>query len=310
MGLTLSEVTTKLSSTAFYPTLFTAAFGDSAITSDRISKAIAQFERSMVSYNSEFDAQLKAPQQSILDADELAGQTLFNSPRARCSGCHATSARSMDIPHNIGLDATITDPGVNNDGKFKAASLRNVEVRGRYMHDGRFSSLAEVVEFYNSGVNDSQFLDGPLKAPLRLNLTTQEKAQLVAYLKTLTDTSFLSNPLFSDPFATLPGDYDGDGVVGPSDYVVWRKNFGDTTSLIADGNGDHIVNNADYDVWRQNMGKTWQSLAYGSGGGLGTTSVPEPTGLALATMAVICGLNSRRSARRAASRSGGNSGQQ
>ena len=170
----------------------------------------------------------------------------------------------MDIPHNIGLDATITDPGVNNDGKFKAPSLRNVEVRGHYMHDGRFSSLDEVVEFYNSGVNDSQFLDAPLKNPLRLNLTTTEKAQLVAYLKTLTDQSFLSNSLFSDPFATLPGDYNGDGVVDSADYIVWRKNVGDTTSLVADGNGDHIVDDADYDIWRQNLGKTWQSLAYWS----------------------------------------------
>lgn len=167
MGSTLSEVVTKLNATTYYPSLFAAAFGDSSVTSDRISKAIAQFERSMVSYNSEFNAQLKAPQQNILNFDELAGQTLFNG-RARCSGCHATNARSMDIAHNIGLDATITDPGVNNNGKFKAPSLRNVEVRGRYMHDGRFASLEEVVEFYNSGVNDSQFLDAPLKTPLRL----------------------------------------------------------------------------------------------------------------------------------------------
>jgi cytochrome c peroxidase len=306
MGSTLSEVTTKLSATTFYPTLFTAAFGDSSVTSDRISKAIAQFERSMVSYNSEFDAQLKSPQSVILDSDELAGQTLFNG-RARCSGCHATDARSMDIPHNIGLDATITDPGVNNDGKFKAPSLRNVEVRGHYMHDGRFSSLDEVVEFYNSGVNNSQFLDAPLKNPLRLNLTTQEKAQLVAYLKTFTDQSFLSNSLFSDPFATLAGDYNGDGVVDSADYIVWRKSFGDTTSLVADGNNDHVVNDLDYDVWRLNVGKTWQSLAYGAGGGLSNSAVPEPTALALATIGLICGLNSRRLARRASSHSADNS---
>ncbi len=307
MGSTLSEVIAKLSATAYYPTLFSAAFGDPAVTSDRIGKAIAQFERSMVSYNSKFDAQLKAPQQSILDADELAGQVLFNGS-ARCSACHGTNARISDTPHNIGLDATITDPGVNNDGKFKSPSLRNVEVRGRFMHDGRFASLEEVVEFYSTGVQDSQFLDNRLKTPLQLNFTGTEIAQLVAYMKTFTDPTFLSSSLFSDPFVTLPGDYDGDGIVSSSDYIVWRKNFGDTSLLVADGNGDHTVNQADYDVWRQNFGKTWQDLVYGAGGGLANASVPEPTGLALAIVAVICGLNSRLIARRVSCRSGDNSG--
>ena len=95
MGSTLSEVIAKLSATAYYPTLFNAAFGDSAVTSDRIGKAIAQFERSMVTYNSEFDAQLKAPQQSILDTDELAGQVIFHGA-GRCAACHGTNARVTD----------------------------------------------------------------------------------------------------------------------------------------------------------------------------------------------------------------------
>jgi cytochrome c peroxidase len=317
MGSTLTEVITKLNATTFYPSLFTAAFGDSAVTSDRISKAIAQFERSMVSYNSEFDAQLKAPQQSIFDDDEAQGQILFNG-KAKCSGCHATNARSMDILHNIGLDGTKVvnsqvvvdgDAGAGN-GKFKAPSLRNVEVRGRYMHDGRFSTLEQVVEFYSSQVINTQFTDGPFTNDFPLHLSDSEKRQLVAYLKTFTDQSFLTNSLFSDPFVNLPGDYDGDGVVTTSDYIVWRKSVGDTISLVADGNGDHKVDNGDYDIWRQNLGKTWQSLATGSGSAFGNTSVPEPTSLALAAIAVIFGLNSRRIARRASCRSADNSGRQ
>jgi hypothetical protein len=139
-------------------------------------------------------------------------------------------------------------------------------------------------------------------------MTTTQVSQIVAYLKTFTDTSFLTNSLFSDPFTNLPGDYNGDGVVDSADYIVWRKSFGDTTSFVADGNNDNVVNDLDYDVWRQNVGKTWQSLSYGAGGGLSNSSVPEPTALALATIGLICGLNSRRIARRASCRSADNSG--
>ena len=157
------------------------------------------------------------------------------------------------------------------------------------MHDGRFTSLEEVVEFYSTGVQDSQYLDPLLKTPLQLNLTQQQIDQIVAFLNTLTDNTFLTSSLFSDPFVTLPGDYNGDGVVDGSDYNMWRDYFGDTTTLVADGNGDHVVDGADYVLWLKNVGKTWQDLATGAGGAVATASVPEPPGLVLAILAFICG---------------------
>ena len=105
--------------------------------------------------------------------------------------------------HNNGLDATITDVGAG-DGEFKAPSLRNIEVTGPYMHDGRFATLEEVVEHYNSGVQNNGELSQRLRnnngTPNRLNLTQAEKDALVAFMKTLTDETFLSAEKFSSPF--------------------------------------------------------------------------------------------------------------
>ncbi len=293
MGETLANVVSKLGQTTFYPTLFQAAFGTPDVTSDRISQALAQFERSMVSYQSKYDSAF-APGSTTpnfaaagFTADELAGEQLFNGA-GRCSACHTTNAHVSNRVHNIGLDATITDAGAGN-GKFKAPSLRNIAVSDRFMHDGRFTSLEEVVQFYSTGVQDSQYLDPLLKTPLQLNFTQQQIDQLVAFLNTLTDNTFLTSSLFSDPFVTLPGDYNGDGVVDEVDYNVWRGNFGDSTSLVADGNGDNVVDGADYLIWRKNVGKTWQDLATGAGGELAGAPVPEPAALVLAGITLICG---------------------
>ena len=285
MGATLAEVVTKLSQTNFYPQLFQAAFGTPEVTPERIAKAIGQFERSMVSYQSKFDSAFASGSAqpnfaAVFTPDEIAGEAIFNGV-GRCEGCHTTNAHVGQQATNIGLDATIVDPGAGT-GQFKTPSLRNAAVRGRFMHDGRFSTLQEVVEFYNSGVQDNPSLDEGLRNPLQLGLTPQQVQQLVAYLNTLTDETFLTSSLFSDPFTTLPGDYTGDGVVDPQDYVLWRNSVGDTTSLLADGNGDHVVNNLDYDVWRQYFGRTWLSLATGAGVG---SSVPEPGAAAVLSIA-------------------------
>ena len=219
---------------------------------------------------------------------------LFNGA-AKCGGCHTTNAQISNGTHNIGLDLTNTlDPGAGN-GLFKAPSLRNVEVRGHFMHDGRFSTLQEVIEFYNSEIQNNPFLDPVLKTPpgpgggvpIQLGLSATQISQLEAFLKTLTDTSFLTSSLFSNPFVTLPGDYTGDGIVDVADYNLWRSNVGDTSSLVADGNGDGLVDSADYVVWRKNSGRTWLSLATGSGAGLDVASVPEPAGFALAAIALV-----------------------
>jgi cytochrome c peroxidase len=137
-----------------------------------------------------------------LSALEQEGRQLFNGA-AGCAACHSTHAFVGDAPHNTGLDATITDAGAGN-GRFKTPSLRNVAVRPLFMHDGRFQTLAQVVDFYDHGVQPNPGLDGRLRVnggqPKRLNLTPQQRDALVAFLGTLTDQAFLADPRFSDPF--------------------------------------------------------------------------------------------------------------
>ncbi len=209
MGMTLPNVIAKLSATTYYPALFTAAFGTSDITSDRVSLALSQFVRSLVSVNSKFDRAFGVngvPNfAATFTAQELAGQDLFNG-RAGCARCHGTNAHISDGVHNTGLDATITDAGAGN-GRFKAPSLRNIAVRPPYMHDGRFQTLEQVVAFYDNGVQNNPGLDNRLRGggggngpPLRLNLSAAERASLVAFLGTLTDNTFLTDVRFSNPF--------------------------------------------------------------------------------------------------------------
>jgi cytochrome c peroxidase len=298
MGSTLAEVVSKLSQTTFYPALFQAAFGSPEVTAERIGKAIAQFERAMVSYQAKYDTAFAPGSQSpdfesVFTADELAGEALFRGA-GRCSGCHTTRAHVGQQVANIGLDATVEDEGAG-EGRFKTPSLRNAAVRGRFMHDGRFATLQEVIEFYNSGVQDNPSLDQGLRNPLQLNLTPEQVLQLVAYIETLTDSVFLTSELFSDPFVTLPGDYDGNGVVDSDDYAYWSANVGDTSSLVADGNGDQVVDAADYVVWRKSVGLTWQSLGAGTGQNSSAEGAPEPSALVLAAIALswLCGLRTR-----------------
>jgi cytochrome c peroxidase len=206
MGLTLEQLLTKLSVTSYYPALFTAAFGTPEITSERVARALAQFVRSMVSGNSKFDRAFGPNGQpdfvGTFTAEELLGQTVYNG-RGGCARCHGTNAHVSDQVHNTGLDATITDAGAGG-GRFKAPSLRNVAVRAPYMHDGRFRTLDEVVDFYDRGVQNNPQLDprlrGPNGQPLRLNLNPAERAGLIAFLNTFTDQGFLTNPKFASPF--------------------------------------------------------------------------------------------------------------
>jgi cytochrome c peroxidase len=194
--------------TPYYPALFEAAFGTPEITSDRIGRAIAQFVRSIVSYGSRFDSTFApgaaGPDLNRLTQQERDGLGLFNG-QAGCARCHATNAHISDNIHNTGLDATITDVGAGN-GAFKSPSLRNAALRGRFMHDGRFTSLEQVVDFYNNGVQPNPGLDGRLRGPgpggppIRLGLTIAQRDAIVAYLRTLTDRALLADPRFASPF--------------------------------------------------------------------------------------------------------------
>ncbi len=205
MGMTLSNVVTKLTLSAYYAPLFQAAFGTTDITSDRVSRALSQFVRSLVSSSAKFDrAFTNGPPNfaAVFTQQELLGQQLFNGP-AKCAQCHETNAHIGDDIHNTGLDPAITDAGAGL-GRFKTPSLRNVEKRGRFMHDGRFTTLEQVVEFYNSGVQNNGNLDNRLRGqgnqPQRLNLSQVEKDAIVAYMKTFTDDAFLNAQKFSNPF--------------------------------------------------------------------------------------------------------------
>ncbi|MEM7096029.1 MAG: cytochrome c peroxidase [Actinomycetota bacterium] len=204
MGVSLVELEAKLAALDYYPDLFEAAFGTPDITSERVSLALAQFVRSMISSNSKYDQGVPINFVNFT-AQENEGRRLFN--QLSCAGCHDTDLHIADSPTNIGLDATTVDAGAGN-GRFKVPSLRNVAVSSPYMHDGRFATLGEVIDFYDSGVQAHPGLarrldNNPAPGvadPIRLNLTQAEKDALVAFLETLTDPTFLADVRFSDPF--------------------------------------------------------------------------------------------------------------
>lgn len=223
MGMTLDEVVAEVEAQSFYPDLFEEAFGDDAINSDRISRALAQFIRSMVSVDSRYDegrAMVDDPLNAFpnFTQSENDGKQIFFAPVALggggCIGCHSTEAfiNPDNGPTNNGLDAQSTDdlgvfeaiPNPAFNGSFKVPSLKSIDQTAPYMHDGRFATLEEVVEHYNSGIQAHPNLAPALRDdngdPIQLNLTEQEKTDLVNFLKTLTDESISTDVRFSNPF--------------------------------------------------------------------------------------------------------------
>jgi cytochrome c peroxidase len=203
----------KMQATTYYPDLFAWAFGSAAITESRMQQALAQFVRAMVSRDSRWDSgyaqvfSATAPNRALdLDlpnftAEENRGRHLFMTALAQggagCATCHRppTFALAADARSN-GLDAGETR-------LFKAPSLRSVGLTGPYMHDGRFATLAEVIDFYASGVRDGPALDPRLRQagePRRIDLSEADRAALVAFLKTLDDPVLATDPRFGDPF--------------------------------------------------------------------------------------------------------------
>lgn len=218
MGRTLPKLIDQLAAAPEYPPLFKAAFGDPRVSSNRASRALAQFVRSMVSYQSKYDeglAQVRGRTQDFpnFTREENRGKALFF--RA-CAICHVPGQQDAVFlspqAQNNGLDANaaLADLGradvtlrPADVGRFKSPSLRNVEYTGPYMHDGRFAKLEDVVEHYSTGLKRPPNLDGRLLGPAAgggFRFTTGEKAALVAFLKTLSDPKFLTDPKFSDPF--------------------------------------------------------------------------------------------------------------
>lgn len=211
-------VVQKMQGLEYYPALFELAFGSREITEDKAKRALAQFIRSMVSTGSKFDQGFAAVFNPALPgagngapfpnytAQENRGKQLFilAPPQGvACAACHTlpTFALAQNSLSN-GLDAGETRI-------FKSPSLKNVAVGGPLMHDGRFQTLEEVVEHYNSGIQNGPALDNRLRIPpgqpnagqpLRLNLSADDKAALVAFLRTLTDEALLTDTKFANPF--------------------------------------------------------------------------------------------------------------
>lgn len=191
----------RLDATSYYPKLFNEAFGSTEITEERIGTAISEFVASMYTFDSKWDIGLNNNFENFT-VQENAGRELFES--LNCSSCHF--GRDLDSYYstaNIGLDMEYTDQGVGN-GQFRVPSLRNIALTGPYMHDGRYSTLEEVIDFYDHGiqanVNLSESLLDSNGNPIRLELTTSEKSDLIAFLETLTDYSLIFDERFSNPF--------------------------------------------------------------------------------------------------------------
>jgi len=233
--LDMRELPAKLQKVDFYPPLFEKAFGDDDITIERIALALAQFQRTLVSYRSRYDLALQQPDRihEHLTAEEQRGMALFGAmPVAQmeergwsadtavgCADCHQTeamisglvsdtpdvdrAARGYTQARRQGIDNGLPGMAV----AFKAPSLRNIEVTAPYMHDARFNTLEQVLDHYADGVADRLSLDGRLRREgqvRRLRLSEADRAALVAFLKALTDRPMLEDPKFSDPFGWPP----------------------------------------------------------------------------------------------------------
>lgn len=193
-----------------YPVLFQQAFGSSTITNDLVIKALAQWFRRMTSSNSRFDRYMKG--ELTLTPQEMDGAMIFLSEIGDCFHCHALPLMTDNAFHNIGLADNFSGTDVGrfaitgasmDMGAFKTPTLRNIALTAPYMHDGRFQTLEDVVDFYSGGVQHSASLDPIMTKPgtiTTLGLTPQQKASLISFLHTLTDETFVTDPELADPF--------------------------------------------------------------------------------------------------------------
>lgn len=222
MGVSLNESAAKLSKTAIYPGLFKKAFGSSGISEDKIVKAIAQFERTLISFHSNFDRYLNG--EYIPSEQELRGMKLFmtgpspqdNIRGANCGHCHGTPKMFKELFHNNGLDTLARDVGRMgftgqeiDRGRFRVPTLRNIELTSPYMHDGRFGTLQEVLDHYSDHIQPSETLSSFIAEATNevggksLQLTQYEKQDIIAFLRMLTDSIFINNPAFSNPHSKI-----------------------------------------------------------------------------------------------------------
>lgn len=218
----LENVLAKLRRTKGYPPLFRAAFGSEEITSDRMRNALTQFMLCLISGNSKYDKYRRGENGTVLTSDEQEGLKLFQTKG--CSSCHSGELFTDGSFRNNGLSKFERTKVVYTDGKptlqivvdygryfvtrveidryrFKVPSLRNIGESKPYMHDGRFTRLQEVLDFYDTGVQETPNIDPIFKTNGRIGipLNADEKRKIIAFLNTLTDWEFLKDKRFSEP---------------------------------------------------------------------------------------------------------------
>jgi cytochrome c peroxidase len=202
----LPAMIAKLNASPEYPALFSKVFGSATITTPMVMKAIAQFERTLISANSKFDQYKRGT--ATLTAEESRGKDIFEAEdKGDCTHCHSLGSTFSDFEfRNTGLDSIPVDAGrakitllSTDSGRFKTPSLRNIALTAPYMHDGRFKTLGECIDHYNTGFHYTANLDGSLLHKVKGRLSAQDKADLIAFLNTLTDYEFIHNPKFAKP---------------------------------------------------------------------------------------------------------------
>lgn len=216
MNLDWKLASSRLEKDTFYRTRFYKVFGNTAIDSVKISYAIAQFLRTLISYESKYDNAIQG--KVLFTKDEYEGFNLVNDQvKGDCIHCHITDGDALGttlVFSNNGLDA-INNPNdykdkgrgavtgkLKDNGKFRVPSLRNLAFTAPYMHDGRFNTLEEVINFYSEGLQKSVNIDSKMGFAHQggAKLTKEEKRKIIAFLLTLSDSSFVSKPEFSNPF--------------------------------------------------------------------------------------------------------------
>jgi cytochrome c peroxidase len=201
MGESLNHVLFKLRNNSEYRKRFRKAFNDTIINTERILKSLTQFTGLMISGNSKYDRYIAG--KDTFNSQELSGLSLF---RSKCVNCHVEPFFTDNSYRNNGLatDSTINDIGygkvtgkANDNYKFKVPSLRNIEMTFPYMHDGRFRKLKNVLDHYSEKYSGDQDMDE--KVRMIGKLSDKEKKDIIAFLLTLTDKEFLSDPRFAAP---------------------------------------------------------------------------------------------------------------
>jgi cytochrome c peroxidase len=212
MKASLPDVLAKLNASPTYPQLFFKAFGTRTITKQHLGKALAQFERSIISCNSRYDKIVADPfDKDSFSAGEARGFLLFTGNNEKIDGdcihCHTIGSTFTDFDFkNNGLDAIPKDSGrylvtkrASDIGKFKTPTVRNIALTAPYMHDGRFNTLEEVMDHYNINFHEGGNLDPAMVVQVKARLTKQNRNDIIAFLKTLTDSVMITNPAYSKP---------------------------------------------------------------------------------------------------------------